>query len=328
VATSLGQPINLAQTGLIQAANRRLSAPLGAEEEDPTAMGIEGTLTNPFAQSLDQMGMIPQAPTQMPQAQVRQFGFNPKFSQVDAGFQRQLGDLGLQRSNSIFQAEDRYKTQTDDANRLQQTAMQRLKDTLGIRGLGMSTVNVNEQGKLNENYVRMMDNLSRMRGNNLYGIEQGYAQGVEGINQGREGLWFQQVAEEEENARQRAREEAENQRIQQQIAAQQAWQQQQAAQQAQYQQQMLQQAAQQRQFQQPPSIGVGGGGGGAPTPYGDAAGNKYGEGAFVELIRRTNDKGFLLNLWNEHYELPSHIRQEVLNRIQHDVSGGPGAMPW
>lgn len=339
MATRLGQPIDLGQTGLVQAASRRLSAPIGVagSEEDERANGMFSTNMDPFS-SLASQAVAPAPPPQTAQAPaLKQFSFNPKYAQLGAGFERQIADAGLKRNNAKFQADDLYQTQLRDAEETQKTAMQRLRDTLAIRGLGNSTITINEQGNLQKNYQKYLDNLGRVRGNQIAGIESEYAGNLENVNRGREQLWFQQVAEEEELARIRAQEEAENARRAQEMELQRQWQQQQAeAQAAAYaQQQAAAQALaeQMASFQSASRIGVnapgpgsygGGGGGYEQKPYMLKDGTPVTEAQMMWQIANDPDQGWLNKLWDRDYHLPSHMRQAVLGRIAHNRGWGGG----
>src|SRR5688500_7028207 len=223
MATLNGQPINLQAAGLINAAGRRLSAPYEDEGGTTQAVGMSGAdAVNPFTGYQLAPNAPPPSQTQAPA--LKQFNFNPKYSNMSAGLERAVADAGLQRNNAMFQANDIYNTQLSDAQRQQQEAIMQLQRRLSSRGLGSSSILLNERGEQEGNYGRFVDNLGRMRANNLANAESGYARSLEDVNRQREQLYFQQTAEEEELARQRAREQAEAQARAEQIRLQQEWQ--------------------------------------------------------------------------------------------------------
>lgn len=339
MATQLGQPINLGQTGLISAAKRRLSAPSGVpgldEEEGQTALSL-----NPFEQMSTQTSAVAAAPPpQVPQAQLKQFTFNPKYGQLSAGLERNVIDAGQQRNNRLFQTEDLYKSQVGEAEEMNKTAMDKLRAAMAARGLFNSSAMVDQSALQQKGYSKYLDNLGKLKGNQVAGIETDYARSLEDVNRQREGLWFQQVQEEEELARQRAAEEAENARRQQEMELQRQWQaEQQAAMQAQMaaqQEAARQLAAQMARSVSAPSIGVGvpgagsyggGGGGYEQKPYQLKDGTPVTEAQMMWQIANDPDANWLNKLWDRDLHLPSHMRQAVLSRIAPNRGWGGGSL--
>lgn len=346
MATLNGQPINLQNAGLVSAAGRRLSAPFGAkqlgeEEEGQDAQpGNMANSLNPFSS----IATVANAPQVGAAPALKQFSFNPKYAGLSAQFERDIADAGLKRSNAISQTEDVYKTQLSDAERLQSEAVRRLQDRLAVRGLGSSSIMLNERGQQEGNYQRFLDNLGRMRANQLAQAEMGYGQALEGVNRGREGLYFQQVQEEEQLARERARQEAERAQREQELAAQRQFQEQmrvQAEQAA-----AAQQAAAQRLAEQQASMyqglggggnygvgygGGGGGGGGYAPPANDAVyglpnGQMVNADTFMHAVQNAPDQNWLNYLWDRELGLPSNIRQAVLGRISANRGWGGGSL--
>jgi len=335
VALQNGQQINLQNAGLISAANRRLTAPYS--EDDQEAVGQDANTPAMFTGFDLAPNTAPQQPAPS-QAQLKQFSFNPKYQGLSAGLERNVADAGLQRQNQLFQANDLYNTQLSDAQRVQQQAVNKLHQSLMSRGMGSSSAMIVKRGEQEGNYNRYVDNLGRIRSGNIASAEQGYGQQIEDVNRQREGLYFQQVQEEEQLARERAREAAEAQARQEQMRLQQEYQQQmqaQAQQQWQYAQDVAaQQAAAQRQLMASmgggggynAGIPGGGGGGGRPNDavYGLPNGQMVNAGTFMQAVGASPDQNWLNYLWDKELGLPSEIRQAVLSRIHQNRGWGGG----
>jgi hypothetical protein len=339
VATQIGRPINLGNAGLISAAGRRLTAPY--EDEQQVAVGQEAPGPTAFNGFNVAPNVAPEAAAPS-NAQLKQFSFNPKYSNLAAGLDRNVADAGFQRQNAIFQTNDVYNTQLTDAQKAQQEAIRKLEQSLWSRGMGSSSAMLVKRGEQESNYQRYIDNLNRIRAGGLAQAEQGYGRAIEDVNRQREGIYFNQVQEEEELARQRAREAAEQAARQEAIRLQQEHQ---AAMQAQAHQQWVDSqnaaAAQaDRQARLLASLGGGGGGGGgwnvgggggggAPAPpnnaiYGLPNGQMVNADTFLSAVQGSPDQNWLNYLWDKELGLPSNIRQAVLGRIAPNRGWGGG----